>query len=196
MSQGSAPTHKPQNRSQHLHRSWPVLDISSPLPFPHLPSERVSPETPGGRKPPPGRALGAVPRCGSLCRENFSRKLAALDKERAAEGVCQPMGYAERCWVPGRTRLPSSASLGWEWPAPAASQSPPGAGRRQAGEATVGSWTSEWTGVGGGEQRRGAKLSNCARSPTQGGEREGKEGEGRGREGAGGSRGGELARRA
>lgn len=60
---------------------------------------------------------------------------------------------------------------------------PSGAERRRSGEAKAGGWTVEFTGVGGGEQRRVAKLSNCTRSPTRGGE---KAGEGRGDEKRGG----------
>jgi hypothetical protein len=43
---------------------------------------------------------------------------------------------------------------------------PSGTERSQAGEAPAGDWTLEL--VGGGEQRRGAKLSNCVQSGERG----------------------------
>lgn len=112
---------------------------------------------------------------GKLCK-----KAKALDKERAREGVCQPRGtvrcalFPELSSVLGRARG-SELSLPRRGVAGSGHiPKPSGASRRQAGEAKAGGRTWELSRVGGDEQKRGAKLSNCVRSPTRGGEREGR----------------------
>lgn len=114
--------------------------------------------------------------------------------QRASEGGRLPAGgVAGQCALfpglssaSGRTRCPEPSLPRRAVAGSGHIPEPTGAKRSPAGEAKAGGWTVELTRAGGGELRRGAKLSNCARSPAPGGGREGRKGEGRG--GAGRSR--------
>lgn len=146
--------------SAEVDQSWICLLLS---PSPTTPSNSSTAETSVWLKPPPCPVLGAVPRCWSLYRENFARKRGHWTKSgrgRAFASRQGTPGFARSspgsAWYTDARGAQSPASLGGEWPAPATSQRPP----NQAGEAKAGGWTLELTGVGGGEQRRGAKLSN------------------------------------
>lgn len=122
--------------------------------------------------------------------ENFAKKRRRWTKSGRGRAFARRQRYAGSCAlssVPERAPCPE---LGRPRRGVAGSghvPAPSGAERRRSGEAKAGSWTVELTGVGGGEQRRGAKLSNCARSPTRGGEKGGRRGEGRGEEGRAGA---------
>ena len=182
----------PTNCNQHLSQSWPVLGISYSLsPSPTSPPDSSTADTSGWRKPPACRSLGAVPRYWSLCRENFSgEKAEALDKERAREGICQPVGYAGSASsslgsVPAARGALSSASLGPEWQAPAKSQCSRELKDGQREKPKAGGWTLELTRVGGGETKHGAELSNCVLGAPRWAGGKGRRGEGRGEEGRG-----------
>lgn len=172
-------THKLQSASP---PKLACLGCLLPSPSPTTPPNSSTAETSAWLKPAPRRAPGAVSRCWSLCWENFARNRGRWTKiERGGGAFARRRGTPSGArsslglrLVPGRTRcsepsLPKRGVAGsGHIPAPS------GTKRRQAGEAKAEGWTLELSRVGGGEQGRGAKLSNCARSPVRGGGREGR----------------------
>lgn len=160
--------------------------FSPPLPPTSPPNSSIA-ETSAWLKPLPRRTLGlsrGVGLCvGKTLQESEGAGQRASERARAfasRQGTGRCALFPQLSLVLGRARCPELSRARQGVAGSGHIPEPSGAtgSRREKPRRVAGHWSCPE--VGGGEQRRGAKLSNCVRNPTRGGEREGRGGERRG----------------